>query len=58
MKENIITTNFDPNKYSISVQSMKIDNNENKAIHRIQIGGGDIYFFSCSNASFNDDLGI
>ena len=35
MKKNIIATNFDPNKYVISIQSMKTGTHENKAIHSI-----------------------
>ena len=37
MKENINTTNFDPNEYAISVQSTKIGTHQNKDIQRMTL---------------------
>ena len=37
MKENIMTTNFEPHECVIFVQSTKIGTHENKAIHSIRI---------------------
>ena len=35
MKENVLTTTFEPNEHPIFIQSSKICDNENKAIHSI-----------------------
>ena len=37
MKQNIMSTNFEPHECVIFVQSTKIGTHENKAIHSIKI---------------------